>query len=576
MQKKLLSCFIVIVALCILFAGNTFPKEKPPALPAEYPAEWEVVFGQTVPPTVLPNPETIILEKGSVAPTGAAMALPCDIILDRDVTMTLRDGTVIYTDIFRPADSPTNLPALIGWSPYGKAVPTAPAAGVPPENFSGWAKFEGPDAAFWCCNGYAVVNPDVRGTNYSEGDIYYWGRVDAADGYEFIEWVAQQPWSSGKIALHGASWLGIAQVYIAEMKPPHLTAISPFGVHLIDMYRDDVMRGGIGTWLFNKMVTDGLQGLNLVEQPYANAVAYPLMNAYWEDKIVNMKDIKIPTYWAGGYGADCKGFVTLGSKDKWFRVPFNVGEWPDQYLPANQLELLRFMDRYLKGLDNGWEATPRVRVTVLDPGGVDQVNLPFSKWPPAETQYRKFYLDAAVGTLSQHPTIKASDVSYDAKTGEATFNIRFDKDTYIIGFPMVRLWVEAAGATDMDVFVKLQKIDEGGNVLTTTGGYTTGYTGPDGQLRASLRELDPVMSTHYLPIQTFRSNEFLSPGQIVPLDIAIANTGMFWHAGQRLQLVVAGDKLKGGAFANNAGTHIIHTGPGHQSYLQLPTIPAQK
>jgi len=576
MQRRFLSCFAVIVALFALFVGNTFLQEKTGVRPSEYPAEWKVIFGQAKSPTVKPNPETVTVKKGSKPDTGAEMVLPCDIILDRDVTMTLRDGTKLYTDILRPANSPANLPAIIGWSPYGKIVPTAPAQGVPPANFSGWAKFEGPDAGFWCNHGYAVVNPDVRGTNYSEGNIQYWGRVDAADGYDFIEWVAKQPWCNGKVALHGASWLGICQNYIAALKPPHLTAIAPFGVHLTDMYRDDVMRGGFGTWQFNKMVTDGLMGLNLVEQPYANAQAYPLMNKYWEDKTVDMKNITIPTYWAGAYGMDSKGFITLGSKQKWFRAPFNQGEWPDQYNPTNQADLLRFFDRYLKGINNGWEATPTARVTVLDPGGVDQENLPFSSWPPVETQYQKFYLDAKAGTLSLQPVTTSSNASYDAATGQATFTTKFVNDTYVIGFPKLRLWVEAAGANDMDIFVKVEKIDNNGNILETTGGYTTKYSGPDGQLRASLRALDRKISTDYLPVPTYEKNEYLSSGQIVSLDIPIANTGMFWHAGQRLQLTVAGDKLKGNTSAINKGTHIIHSGPKYGSYLQLPIVPVKK
>ena len=63
--------------------------------------------------------------------------------------------------------------------------------------------------------------------------------------------------------------------------------------------------------------------------------------------------------------------------------------------PANQKDLLKFFDRYLKGIDNGWESTPRVRVSVLDPGGTDEVNVPYTGWPLKETKYQKFYLDAA-------------------------------------------------------------------------------------------------------------------------------------------------------------------------------------
>src|SRR4030067_1816793 len=64
------------------------------------------------------NPGPTILSKGFVQKKGA-LPLPCDMIFERDVAVTLRDGTVIYTDVFRPVGG-TNLPAIIAWSPYGK------------------------------------------------------------------------------------------------------------------------------------------------------------------------------------------------------------------------------------------------------------------------------------------------------------------------------------------------------------------------------------------------------------------------------------------------------------------------
>ena len=52
-------------------------------------------------------------------------------------------------------------------------------------------------------------------------------------------------------------------------------------------------------------------------------------------------------------------------------------------------------DRYLKGIENGWENTSRVRLSVLDPGGVDEINrpekeFPRSPWtsPPTQSKYR--------------------------------------------------------------------------------------------------------------------------------------------------------------------------------------------
>ena len=49
------------------------------------------------------KPETLLLKKGTIRLKGY-LPLPCDMILERDVPVTLRDGITIYTDIFRPND----------------------------------------------------------------------------------------------------------------------------------------------------------------------------------------------------------------------------------------------------------------------------------------------------------------------------------------------------------------------------------------------------------------------------------------------------------------------------------------
>jgi len=58
---------------------------------------------------------------------------------------------------------------------------------------------------------------------------------------------------------------------------------------------------------------------------------------------------------------------------------------------------------YLKSEKNDWEQTPQVRVSVLDPGGTDQVKRSESAWPLERTQYEKLFLDAAHGILSPNP-----------------------------------------------------------------------------------------------------------------------------------------------------------------------------
>ena len=395
----------------------------------------------------------------------------------------------------------------------------------------------------------------------SEGNIHYWGMVEAGDGYDLIEWVAEQAWSNGKVGMAGHSWPGISQWYIAAAQPPHLAAIAPWSAHFFDQYRSDVCIGGIPTTAFNKMVTDELAGQNLVEQSYAMADKYPLMHPYWEDKRARIENIKIPVYSFGGYNDDLEGareLMRLGHKETWLYIGPRGS--------TNDIDLLRFFDRYLKGIENGWETTPRVRLMVLDPVSLDQLNRPETGWPLPRTVYRRLFLDSGTGTLSAQPVSRSSTVRYDAKEGQTDFKITFQEDTELTGYMKLFLWVEADGADDMDLFVYIQKVDIQGNV----------YKATNGQQRVSLRALDPEKNTSYMPVHSFRKRERLSPGQIVPVEITIYPSGMMWHAGEQLLLSVGGDKIKMRRRATqsyNKGDHIIHTGPQYSSYLQVPVIP---
>ena len=145
--------------------------------------------------------ETLLLKKGTIRLKGY-MPLPCDIILERDVPITLRDGVTIYTDIFRPNDDEPH-PAIMAMSPYGKEIgsqwldDTPNHAGIPMDATSGLQKFEGPDPAYWCNHGYAIINPDVRGAYNSEGIILFFGSDYGRDGADIIEWAASRQWCNG-------------------------------------------------------------------------------------------------------------------------------------------------------------------------------------------------------------------------------------------------------------------------------------------------------------------------------------------------------------------------------------------
>jgi putative CocE/NonD family hydrolase len=152
--------------------------------------------------------------------------LPVEIVFEKDVAVTLRDGVTIYVDVMRPAGS-EKVPVIVAWSPYGKSTGNAPKynaifdmLGMDPSKVSGLMKFEGPDPAFWCAHGYAVCNPDPRGAFNSEGDILVWSRQEGKDYHDLIEWLAVQDWCSGKVGTSGNSYLAISQWFVAAEQPP--------------------------------------------------------------------------------------------------------------------------------------------------------------------------------------------------------------------------------------------------------------------------------------------------------------------------------------------------------------------
>jgi predicted acyl esterase len=530
-------------------------------------------------------------------------------VWEQDVAVPLRDGIVIYADVFRPVNS-ERAPAILVWTPYGKQggwfkVNVPPdRVGVPREWVSGLQCFEAPDPAWWVAKGYIIVVADVRGSMHSGGDIVWWGEAGARDVYDTVEWIAAQPWSNGRVGMAGNSQLAIMQWFAAAEQPPHLTAIAPWE-GLVDQYREDICQGGmINNGFLRDQIVVHYNGLGQMEDPAQMIEQYPLMNAYWEDKRAKVERIQIPAYVVASYSSPLHARGTLAafnaikSKDKWLRT-HNMQEWPDQYQPRNVEDLCRFFNRYLKGELNGWEETPRVRMSVLDPGGTDEVDRIEQQWPPATMRPKSLFLDAA-DCLLKETLGNAATTRYNSEDGQVVFKLKAKQEIEIAGFIKLKLWVEADGADDMDLFAQIYKIDAEGRKLyhiALPGEAGEGirqmvasgrppamlsFAGPQGRLRASHRALDPVRSTELLPIHTHRQEERLSPGEIVAVEIAIWPVAMKIHPGETLCLGIAGQLfdafglpgMPGGdkILTRNRGNHIIHTGGGRDSHLLLPFL----
>ncbi len=513
------------------------------------------------------------------------------IICDQDVPCILKDGTTIYSDIYRPANAPEQIPVIICWGPFGKRPHEGQDGwklmGVPPQTVSEMAKFEAADPGYWCRYGYGVANVDPRGIGNSEGNVNLWGIEDGKDGYDYIEWIAGQPWCNGRVTLFGNSGVCMVIWRIAAEQPPHLACIAAWeGTG--NMYTESLTFNGIPRPGFENGIVTACACKNWVEDLGNMYLLHPFYDEFWRSKTPRWERIRVPAYVCGGMchfhlRGSCVGFRKIRSPKKWLRLHRDM-EWPDTYNPDNLEDLRRFYDRYLKDVRNGWEFTPRVRVDVMDAYDFDYIrNKPEKEFPIKRTRYTRLYLNGADGSMSRELPAAASEVVYDNRTGMASFSIIFHEDVEIIGYSKLHLFVEARGYDNMDLFVFVKKYNEKGEfVPIDCMGFD--YRGAWGQSRASRRELDPKESTDFQPVMAHQKDEPMEAGCVYEVDVEIHPHARIWHKGEEMRVEISPEFIKtdwyedhGMNFYTDNGPegakHVIHTGGEYASYLQIPVIP---
>jgi predicted acyl esterase len=513
-------------------------------------------------------------------------------VIDYDVPVALRDGVEIYADVFRP-EGGENVPVIVAWGPYGKHAPVKydvfPNHGVDAGWVSKYAGFEAPDPLYWTRHGYAVINVDPRGMWNSQGDATFYSAQEAMDVYDLIEWAGTQEWSNGKVGMSGVSYLAIVQWRAAAEHPPHLFAINPWeGVS--DRYREMAYHGGIPENRFGPMWRSRRVPYShqRVEDTVTMYAEHPMWDAYWEGKTADLSKVEVPAFVVASWSdqglhtrGTLEGFKRISSKQKWLLV-HGRKKWQYYYQPENVERLRLFFDCFLKGIENEVDSWPRVRTEVRDAFYVGEMR-DENEWPLARTVYEELYLDGSSASLGPLTAGTEAAVAYPAAGGRARFTYRFNTTTELVGHTKLRLWVEADGADDMDLFVGLQKLDPAGNVIPFSF-LNALEDGPValGWLRVSHRELDEARSRPEQPWHTHLREQPLKPGEIVPVEIEIWPSGTRFQKGEQLQLIIQGSDVQhyppgvvamGHSVTRNAGTHVIHTGGRYDSHLLVPVIP---
>jgi putative CocE/NonD family hydrolase len=342
---------------------------------------------------------------------------PPNVAVQKNVMIPMRDGVHLAADVYLPAKNgvaiPGRYPTILSRTPYNKEAP-------------GTVR----EAQWFAGHGYAVVMNDVRGRFHSEG-IWRMMLDDGRDGYDTVEWVATQPWASGKIGTIGTSYPGGTQHALAEMNPPHLSAMIPVdalsNVGIAGFRHGGAFELRFVNWIFNIAGFDAREALDnpalhqalvdngkLIRQqiydlPIKKGTTPLKFVPEYEDWLIEaMQHGDYDDYWKQiGYSvidntrnyADVPVYHVTGWYDSWTRqVTMNwqalsetkrapqrliIGPWThggqsrnvageaefprEAALNFNEWRL-QWFDHWLKGVDNGAERVAPVRLFVMGGG----------------------------------------------------------------------------------------------------------------------------------------------------------------------------------------------------------------
>jgi len=553
-----------------------------------------------------------------------------------DVAAPMRDGVVLRADILLPG-AEGKFPALIYRTPYGKQFALRE-----------YKTFEKAVA-----RGYAVVVQDVRGRYASDGEFVAY-QNEGRDGYDTIEWVAKQSWCDGNIGTFGLSYPGAVQWLAAVENPPHLKAMVPamtFSTPRNFFYSGGVFDGSWLDWIWMNIAPDVRRRKNLpgprtyeaaeeawkheherlqsflplrdlpdlknVTPFYYEWLARPPADPWWDwaelrnkygrvhAAVLNLSGWYDEAYGPDGATTNFNGLLKERRGDKDPRTRTIIGPWthggqekagagerefgPSAAIDYDEL-ILRWMDHYVRGIENGADREKPVRLFVMGKNTWRDEDA----WPLARANARTYYLrsesnSARFARLNQTAPDRAgsynefvSDPAHpltDPYTAYGAHDYRslagrkdvlaYDSDplladTEVTGPIHAEIYV-STDVPDIDLWVRLLDIAPNGTAFNLMS------PGLD-VLRASYRneKLQP---------------EWLKPGEAYKLTLDRMLTSNTFRAGHQIRIQISGvfyphfsrNLQSGESEITSSATcpaHVrIYHDPDHRSRIELPVIP---
>lgn len=461
----------------------------------------------------------------------------------RELMAAMRDGVKLAGNLYLPAGKGP-FPCVVVRTPYGKD-----------------AMYKDPRGAErYTAAGYAYFVQDVRGKGNSEG--FYSAFVnDRDDGYDTIEWMAQQDWCNGKVGISGASAMGITGNLAAISNPPHLTAafviVAPTSMTTASFIGGAFKQKDSGDWSRDQGIAEDVIA--------KRAASYPsTAEARAVDILDNAGFIDIPIYNYGGWydifnEGNVRNFNYLQNhgatgargNQKLEMGPFGHGElsgdleYPNSGGLGGNPQEIRWFNYWLKGEQNGIMDEPPVKAYMMASarkGAASAKNrwLSFGAWPPAPAA-TSYYLhsDGTLSTAKPGMGDLAKTYSFDPKKpvqsigganltfdrgpmdqrpiGKRADYLKFetktlDKDVVIAGPVSLDLWAATDGL-DTDFMVKLVDV------------YPDGY---------EAIVLDSALRTRYRNGHDPDDVKMMTPGTPEQMSIDLWDTAITFEKGHKI------------------------------------------
>jgi len=306
---------------------------------------------------------------------------------------------------------------------------------------------------------YVTIHASVRGTGCSGGEFDLFSWRSALDGHEVIEWIAQQPWSNGRVGLMGHSYGGITGFMIAATQPPSLEAATLSGL-IDDLYRGITYPGGVSNYGFPLAWTGGIRmfydvgggtapGIVRTQDPVCmqNLASHrrtvlndPIVQGisdvdgdWWRIKsLVTYADrIEVPIHIAGAYQDEQTGprfphlFELVEDVPK--RMVMTNGDHGTQQDPFIMADRVKWMDHWMRGINRGFGSVHcdddddddchESVTTYLDMRNTSQGIQPSAQidsktFPLEKTEWTDYYLRSDGRLSTQKPAADEGSDSY--------------------------------------------------------------------------------------------------------------------------------------------------------------------